>query len=159
MPKLRGIEAIGEIKKLVPSIKILILTMHRDEDHLKEAVAAGADGYLLKGDAEKELFEAIDTVLAGRIYITPHLADDSRWDWARLRRGKMTLHQTELLTLREREVVKLIAEGRSSKEVAALLFISVRTVERHRSNVMEKLHLRNAAEVVRFALERGLVDA
>ncbi len=157
MPDLRGIEAIPEIRRLCPSVKILILTMHKDEEYLYQAVSAGADGYLLKEDAEKELFAAIDTIQQGRLYICPSLAEQSMQNWARLRRGESDAVAEEALTNREREILKLIAEGKSNKEIGDLLFISVRTVERHRANIMDKLKLRKTAELVQYALRKHFV--
>ncbi len=157
MPNLRGIEAIPEIKKTHPDVKILVLTMHRDEQYLHQAIAAGADGYVLKEDADKDLFVAIDTILEGRIYISHFLTDESWQDWAQIRRGKRAPSFSEPLTVREREILKLIAEGKSSKEIATLLCISIRTVERHRANVMDKLRVRRTADLVAYAIRKGYV--
>ncbi len=157
MPNLRGIEAIPEIKKTHPDVKILVLTMHRDEEYLHQAIAAGADAYVLKEDADKDLFVAIDTILEGRIYISHFLAEESWQDWAQIRRGKRAPSFSEPLTVREREILKLIAEGKSSKEIATLLCISIRTVERHRANVMDKLRVRRTADLVAYAIRKGYV--
>jgi RNA polymerase sigma factor (sigma-70 family) len=155
MPKLRGIEAIPEIKRAHFETKILVLTMHRDEEFMRQAIAAGADGYLLKEDADKDLFSAIDTILQGRIYVSPFLSAESMRDWSQLRQGKKILSSFERLTNREREVLKLITEGKSSKEIGDLLHISVRTVERHRANLMEKLHAKRTADLVKYAVRQG----
>jgi DNA-binding NarL/FixJ family response regulator len=136
MPNLRGIEAIHEIKMVHPDIKILILTMHKDLDFLHQAMSAGADGYLVKEDAEAELFSAIDHVFQGKVYISPSLSEESKEDWVQIARGKREVPLADPLTIREREVLKLIAEGKSNKEIADLLFISVHTVERHRANIL-----------------------
>ncbi len=157
MPHLRGIEAIPEIRRKAPDVKILILTMHKDEDYLYQAVSAGADGYLLKEDAEKELFFAIESIQQGKIYVSPSLADQSMQNWARIRRGQRDVHLTESLTNREKEILKLIAEGRTSKEIGDLLCISVRTVERHRANMMDKLKIHKTAELVQYALRRHYI--
>ncbi len=157
MPHLRGIEAIPEIKRMRPAAKILILTMHKDQDYLNEAISAGADGYLLKEDAERDLFLAIDMILEGKIYISRFLADESRNDWAQMRRGKRPALTTEPLSLREREVLKLIAEGKSSKEIGKILFISSRTVERHRANAMAKLQVNKTADLVKYAIKKGFI--
>jgi DNA-binding NarL/FixJ family response regulator len=154
MPNLRGIEAIPEIRRVRPEAKILILTMHKDEDYLYQAISAGADGYLLKEDAEKELFSAIDSIQQGKIYVSPGLAEQSMQNWARLRRGQEDLQPGKSLTNREREILKLIAEGKSNKEIGDLLCISVRTVERHRANMMTKLKVRRTAELVQYALRK-----
>ncbi|OGP73307.1 MAG: DNA-binding response regulator [Deltaproteobacteria bacterium RBG_16_49_23] len=155
MPNLRGIEAINEIKSNHPGTKILILTMHKEKDYLYQAISAGAEGYLLKEDADKELFSAIDTIRRGRTYISPFLSEEPMQDWIQLARGKKELSSTDSLTLREREILKLIAEGKSSKEIADLLYISARTVERHRANLMNKLNLRKTADLVKYAMQKG----
>ncbi len=155
MPNLRGIESIPEIKRLHPDAKVLMLTMHKEEDYLYQAIAAGADGYVLKDDAEKDLFFAIDMISRGNIYISRCLAEESRRDLVQWRMGKGKLPTAEPLTTREREVLKLIAEGKSSREIGDLLFISARTVERHRANIMEKLNVRKTAELVKYAMRKG----
>jgi DNA-binding NarL/FixJ family response regulator len=157
MPNLRGIEAIPEIRRVRPNAKVLMLTMHKEEDYLYQAISAGANGYLLKEDAEKELFSAIEHIKNGKIYISPGLADQSMQNWARLRRGEDDSYTSEALTVREREILKLIAEGKSNKEIGDLLYISVRTVERHRANMMGKLNLRKTAELVQYALRKHYI--
>ncbi|MBN2242312.1 MAG: response regulator transcription factor [Acidobacteria bacterium] len=157
MPNLRGIEAIPEIRRVRQGVKVLILTMHNEEEYLYQAVSAGADGYLLKEDAEKELFSAIDNIREGRIYISPSLADRSMQNWARMRRGEDSPGETHPLTVRQREILKLIAEGKSNKEIGELLYISVRTVERHRANMMSKLNVRKTAELVQYALRKRYI--
>lgn len=156
MPYLRGVEAIPEIKRMHPDTKILILTMHKDQEYVNETISAGADGYLLKEDAEKDLFFAIDLILQGKIYISRFLADESRNDWAQIRRGKKPA-ASEPLSVREREVLKLIAEGKSSKEIGGILFISSRTVERHRANAMMKLQVNKTADLVKYAIKKGYI--
>jgi DNA-binding NarL/FixJ family response regulator len=157
MPNLRGIEAIPEIRHVRPNAKVLILTMHKEEEYLYQAISAGANGYLLKDDAEKELFSAIEHIQNGKIYISPGLADQSMQNWARLRRGEDDSRNSELLTVRQREILKLIAEGKSNKEIGDLLYISVRTVERHRANMMSKLNIRKTAELVQYALRKHYI--
>ena len=157
MPTLRGIEAVREIKSLRPNVKILILTMHKEREYLYQSVSGGADGFLLKEDADTELFSAIKTIQQGRIYISPTMADESTEDWVRMARGERTIPFGDLLTTRERQVLKLIAEGKSSKDIAALLFISARTVERHRANIMDKLNLKKTADLVKYAIQKGYV--
>jgi len=157
MPNLRGIEAIPEIRRVHPETKVLILTMHNEEEYLYQAISAGADGYLLKDDAEKELFAAIDYIREGKLYISPRLADQSMQNWARLRRGENDSHDAEVLTVRQREILKLIAEGKSNKEIGDLLCLSVRTVERHRANMMNKLNIRKTAELVQYALRKHYI--
>jgi len=157
MPSLRGIEAIHEIKTIHPDVKILILTMHKDKELLRQAITAGAEGYLLKEDAGAELFSAIEKIRQGRTYVSPHLSDDLTEDWAKLRRGVQKPPSETPLTNRERQVLKMIAEGKSRKEIGDLLFISVRTVERHRANIMEKLNVKGTADLIKYALQRGYI--
>ena len=156
MPNLRGIEAIHEIKMNHPKVKILVLTMHKDREYLHQAITAGAEGYLLKEDADAELFSAIDRVRRGRIYVSPNLSEGLTDDWVKISRGDhQPSFEPERLTVREREVLKLIAEGKSGREIGDLLFISARTVERHRANIMEKLNLKKTADLVKYAIQKG----
>jgi len=156
MPNLRGNEAIREIKALHPEVKILILSMHKEKEYLYQAISAGANGYFLKEDADTELSTAIETIRRGKIYISPLLSGDVADDWAQTYRGKSKLpYEPDNLTTREREVLKMIAEGKSSKTIADLLFISVRTVERHRANLMDKLSLKKTANLVKHAIHKG----
>ena len=158
MPNLRGLEAIHEIKMNHPKVKILVLTMHKDKEYLHQALSAGAEGYLLKEDADSELFSAIDRVRQGKIYVSPKLSEGLTEDWVKMTRvNHRPSFDTERLTIREREVLKLIAEGKSSKEIGELLFISVRTVERHRANIMEKLNLKTSAGLVKYAIQKGYI--
>jgi DNA-binding NarL/FixJ family response regulator len=157
MPNLRGIEAIPEIRHIRPEAKVLMLTMYKEEEYLYQAISAGADGYLLKEDAEKELFSAIKSIQEGKIYISPALADQSMQNWARLRRGEDDSRHPDELTIRQREILKLIAEGKSNKEIGDLLYISVRTVERHRANIMSKLNARKPAELVQYAIRKHYI--
>jgi DNA-binding NarL/FixJ family response regulator len=151
MPNLRGLEAIQEIKQKHPDAKILMLTMHRDKEYLYQAIAAGAHGYFLKKDAEEELFSAIDKVRHGKIYISPSLSEDLTDHWEQIRQEM----QKPVLTPREIEVLRQIAEGKSNREIGDLLFISVHTVERHRANIMEKLNFKKTADLVKYAIQKG----
>ncbi len=155
MPKMSGIEACREIRRLVPDVKILVLTMHKDREYLYQAIAAGAQGYLLKEDSDEELFAAIGTIRKGAIYVTKALAGAVSTDISAFFLEK-DRKLSRSLTAREREVLKLISEGKSNSEVAEILRLSVRTVETHRSNIMSKLDLRNTAELVRYAIQKGL---
>lgn len=156
MPGLRGIEAIPEVKGAQPEVKILILTMHRELEFLNAALSAGASGYILKEDAETQLFAAIGKIRKGGTYVSPKLTDEMTHDWARsCRMAARPASNGERLTLRERQVLKLTAEGKSSREISGLLFISSRTVEHHRAHIMTKLNLKGTAEVVRYALYGG----
>lgn len=155
MPQLRGTEAIHEIKRLYNNVKIVMLTMHKDSDYVYQAVSAGADGYVLKEDAERDLFVAMDTVRRGEVYISRLVAADSWQDWMQIRGGHGQSQPYATLTLRERQILKLISEGRSSKEIGEVLFISFRTVERHRANIMDKLNVKKSADLVRYAVQKG----
>jgi DNA-binding NarL/FixJ family response regulator len=158
MPNLRGIEAITEIKTMHPEIKILILTMHRDKEYLYLALSAGAKGYLLKEDAPKELFTAIAKVREDKTYISPYFSDKVVDDLIQIGKGDgNVLFEKDPLTPREREILKLVAEGKSSKEIAALLFISVFTVNNHRASIMEKLNLKKATDLVKYAIRKGYI--
>ena len=158
MPNLRGIEAIHEIKKIHPDVKVLILTMHKDKEYLYLALSAGAKGYLLKEDADKELFAAIEKVRQGKTYISPYFSEEVVDDLVQIGRGDgKAIFEIDPLTSREREVLKLIAEGKSSKEIATLLFISVSTVNNHRASIMEKLNLNKATDLVKYAIRKGYV--
>ncbi len=149
MPKLKGIDVIGTIKTKHPDIKVLILSMHKE--YLSKALSAGAHGYLLKEDAERDLFSAIGDIRLGKIYISPCLREF-------LGEGLNVSHReplSEPLTGREREVLNLVAAGKTNKEIAGLLRLSVRTVECHRSNMMKKLNIGTVAELVRYAISKG----
>lgn len=154
MPKMRGVEATREIKSIDSGIKILILTMHRNKELLYHCISAGAEGYLLKEDTDTELFSAIDAIRKGHNYVSPILSLDLADDLARIHSGRHE-HPLERLTLREREVLKLISEGRSRKEIADSLYISVHTVGHHRTNIMRKLRMKKTAELVKYAVRKG----
>jgi two-component system, NarL family, response regulator NreC len=159
MPNLRGIEAIGEIKSRFPRVKTLILTMHRDAEYLYQAFTSGADGYLLKEDADSDLFTAIDKIRQGGFYVSPSLTQELVACWRRAGKGEdKSSFAGDCLTTREREVIKLIAEGRSSVEIARLLCISVRTVDQHRINIRNKLRLRKTADLVKYAVSKGYIQ-
>lgn len=154
MPNMRGIEATREIKSLYPNVKVLILTMHRRKEYLYDAIAAGAQGYLLKEDSDVELFSAVKTIRKGGFYVTRLLAGELAEDISHMYKGNAEL-PSEPLATREREVLKLIAEGKSNREIAELLFISIRTVENHRANIMEKLNLNRTAKIIKYAILKG----
>ncbi len=156
MPNLRGIEASKEIKNLYPLIKILILTMHKKAEYVYYALSAGVEGYLLKEDTESELFAAIETIRSGKTYVSSCFATKMTDDLVQYYRGEKK-ETSELLTTREKEVLKLIAEGKSSKEIASLLFISVFTVNNHRANIIKKLKLKRTADLVRYAMDQGYI--
>ena len=153
MPNLRGIDAIPEIKKIRPSAKILVLTAFSERAFVYESIAMGADGYFLKQDAGPELYAAIEDIRRGKIYVSRYFSGQLGVDWEALRRGV----QKPALTVREREILKLVAQGKSSKEIAESLFISVLTVKRHRANIMDKLHLKSTPELVKYAIQKGYI--
>ncbi|MGA1869591.1 MAG: response regulator [bacterium] len=158
MPNLRGLEATREIKMIMPKVKVLILTMHKDKEYVYSAISAGAEGYLLKEDADTELFAAIKKIRQEEYYISPLLSGEVTNELIKIyHRGQLT-SQSDPLTTREREVLKLIAEGKSNKEIADLLFISIRTVEHHRANIMKKLNIKQTASLVRYAIHKGYIS-
>ena len=157
MPKLRGIEAIRDIKSISPETKVLVLTMHKDEDSLRQAFVAGANGYLLKEDVAKALFAALESIRKGEIFVSELLGVELKDAWVRIFRENRGIPDMDILTAREIEVLKLIAEGRSNREIAELLFISARTVDHHRARIMEKLRLKGTAELTKYAIKRGYV--
>ncbi len=161
MPNLRGLEATKEIKIIDPGVKVLILTMHRDKEYLYHAFSAGAEGYLLKEDADSELISAIETLKKGGTYISPLLSGQLADLFMQKSRpaAEMPAKPEEPLTTREREIIKLIAEGKSSKEMAALLFISSRTVQHHRANIMRKLNIKKTADLVKYAIQKGYTES
>ncbi len=153
MPNIRGIEATREIKTIHHEIKVVILTMHNNMDYLRHAIAAGAEGYVLKQDAGTELLSAIETVRGGGVYISPIFSVGLIDVFVKKCRGNEML-PFESLTTRQREVIKLIAEGKTNKEIAELLFISTRTVEKHRAKIMEKLNLNATADLIKYAIRK-----
>jgi DNA-binding NarL/FixJ family response regulator len=158
MPKLRGIEAIREIKSISEKIRILVLTMHKDERLLCESFIAGADGYLLKENVTTELFKAIDAVLRGDGHISSLMDRELKGAWINLFRQQKVVMPDDNLSTREKEVLKLVAEGSSNKEIADKLNISVRTVDHHRASLIEKLNLKGTAELIRYAISKGYIS-
>lgn len=159
MPNLRGIEATKEIKMISQGIKVLILSMHKDKEYVYHAISAGAEGYLLKEDAHTELFAAIEKIRQGEHYISPLLSEDLTQEFARTYHKGQLSKPFEPLTVREREILKLVAEGVPNKEIADLLFISVRTVENHRANIMRKLNISNTANLIKYAIRKGYTSS
>jgi len=158
MPRMNGMEAIKEIKRQSPETKILVLTVHKAEEYILSTFQAGADGYLLKDSTHAELVMAVKKVLSGKHYISPEISEKVIEGYLE---GKKTLKSRtswETLTQREREILKLIAEGYKNKEIANYLCISTKTVEKHRANLMEKLDLHNAQALTAFAIEKELVS-
>ncbi len=156
MPVMNGTEALIDIKKREPNIKVMMLTAHKAEEYIRDCLHAGADGYVLKHATRVELMMAIDKVLHGKNYLSPEVSEQ-------IVNGYMGGSNAsapsawETLAKREREVLKLVAEGNTNKMISALMCISVKTVEKHRSNLMKKLNLRNSATLTAFAIEKGLL--
>jgi DNA-binding NarL/FixJ family response regulator len=158
MPLLNGIEATRQIVRRAPAVRVLILSMHSDQAYVTQAVQAGARGYLLKESAGAELLEAIAAVAAGKSYFSPAVAQVVFDDYVKTLSEKGITDPYDSLSEREREVLQLVAEGRSSKEIAELLSISPATVETHRAHLLQKLRLHNTVEVVRYATRRGIIQ-
>jgi len=152
MPSLPGIEATREIKKTYPAVKVLILTMHKKKEYLNNAISAGVDGYLLKEDAPKELLNAIDKIRQGMIYVSPLLSSDLVDLYVQ---GRRHAEPSDSLSPREIQIIKMIAEGKSSKEIAETLFLSFRTIQNHRTKIMKKLNLKKNTDLVRYAIRKG----
>ncbi len=157
MPNLRGLEATHEIKIINPDVKVLILTMHNDKEYLYQAFKYGAQGYLLKADSDSELLIAIETLRSGAPYVSPLIS--AQLAELFLQRSQPGSGQPEgsqeLLTVREREIIKLIAEGKSGREISKLLFISDRTVQYHRESLKKKLNFKKTADLVNYAIQKG----
>ena len=157
MPKMNGIEAIREIGRRIPQTRILALTVHKTEEFILEVLQAGADGYIPKDASSNELMMAIRSVLMGKRYLCPSVSRVVIEGYLESRRTPESSTPWATLTKREREILKLIAEGHKNKEIADYLCISVKTVEKHRANLMKKLDLHSAAALTAYAMERGLV--
>jgi DNA-binding NarL/FixJ family response regulator len=158
MPRMNGMDAIREIRRRAPETKILVLTVHKTEEYILATLQAGADGYLLKDSTHAELLAAVRHVLSGKHYISPGISDKVLDGYLEGRKTLKTRTSWETLTQREREILKLIAEGYKNKEIADDLCISVKTVEKHRANLMEKLDLHNVQALTAYAIEKGLVS-
>jgi len=158
MPLLNGIEATRQIVKRSQTARVLILSMHSDEAYITQALQAGAKGYLLKDSADSDLIRAVTDVAAGRSFFSPSVARVMLDDYVRHLADKGIVDRYDALSEREREVFQLIAEGHSNKEIADLLSISPATVETHRARIFQKLDLHNTAEVVLYAVRRGVIS-
>ena len=157
MPQLNGIDAAAQIVKTNPSIRIIMLSMYADESYLVRALSAGAKGYLLKDSAEVDIVRAVQVVAQGRPFFSPQIAQSLLDDYVRTMQQRGLQDSYELLTDREREVLQLLAEGKSNKEVATILDLSTYTVETHRTNLMHKLNLHNTAEIVLYAVRKKVI--
>ena len=157
MPKTNGTEAILRIKSRYPDIKVLVLTVHKTEEYVHAALEAGADGYVLKDDTSDELINAINNILSGNTYLSPGICTEVVMGYLANPGKEMITSSVDQLTTREREVIKLIAEGYRNKDIAEYLSISIKTVEKHRSNMMRKLDLHNTSGITSYAIKNGLV--
>jgi len=157
MPKMSGIEAIREIKKKSPGTKILVLTIHNTEEYILATLKAGADGYALKDSTQGELLMAVKRVLQGKRYLSPGISAQMIDGYLEGRKDLRPRTSWDTLTGREREILKLIAEGYKSKQIAEYLCISPKTVEKHRSNLMQKLNLHSSPALTALAIEKGLI--
>ena len=158
MPLLNGLEATRQLTKLVPESKVIILTMHASPAYATEAFQAGAAGYLLKHSAALELSQAIQSVLQGRQYLTPLITKDVLDSVFKPSTGERGTPASTALTPRQREVLQLVAEGRGTKEIATILSVSVKTVEFHRSRIMQQLSIHTTADLTKYAITHGITS-
>ena len=156
MPRMTGIQAAAELHKRKPEIRLLMLSMHDSEQFLFEALKAGASGYVLKSGADTDIVDACRAAMRGESFLYPSAVTTLVRDY--VERGGRGEEQFDVLTPRELEVLKLIAEAHTSKEIAELLFISIKTVERHRQNILDKLGMRDRVELTRYAIRRGVIQ-
>ena len=156
MPRMTGIQAAGELHRRKPELKTLMLSMHDSEQFLFEALKAGASGYVLKSGADTDIVDAVRAAMRGDSYLYPSAVTTLVRDY--VDRGGRGEEQFDVLTPRELEVLKLIAEANTSKEIADKLFISIKTVDRHRQNILDKLGMRDRVELTRYAIRRGLIQ-
>jgi DNA-binding NarL/FixJ family response regulator len=157
MPQLNGIDVTAQALKQSPKLKVIILSMYADESYVLRALMAGAKGYLLKEATEEDLIPAVRAVAAGKSYFSPAISRVLLEDYVRHLQRRGMQDSYDLLTDREREVLQLLAEGRSNKEVATVLDLGLSTVETHRANLMQKLDLHNTAEIVLYAVRKGII--
>ena len=156
MPKINGVELTRILKKSYPSVKILMLTMHKSKQFFYQAMSAGADGYLIKSDSDDELLLAINKIRNGRTYISPYLVDDFTDDVLKAYRNEEVTTFSGL-TKREKEILSMVVEGHTSKDMAAKLNLSPRTIDHHRSNLLKKFKMKNSVDLVNYAVRNGYV--
>lgn len=157
MPGMNGIEAIIDIKRRYPNTRILVLTIHKTDEYIHESLRAGADGYILKDASQDELRAAIRSVLSGKTYLSPDISANVINGYLGTSNPSNPSSNWDTLTHREREVLKLVAEGHPNKYIANYFCLSIKTVEKHRSNLMKKLDLHNASSLTAYAIEKGLL--
>jgi len=158
MPKLNGMEAISEIRSRHPQIKIIVLTVHKSDEYIVASLDAGADAYILKDASQSELLLAIEYVMRGKIFLSPSISDKVVDAYLEQKKNKKVKSVIDVLTSREKEILKLIAEGLKNKDIADHLCISSMTVGKHRSNLMYKLNLRNTASLTAYAIEKRIIS-
>jgi two-component system response regulator NreC len=158
MPRLNGIEATSQIVKRSPDSSVIVLSMYSDEEYLVRALTAGAKGYLLKDSAESDLVAAVRSVSGGRPFFSPSIASTLLEDYVRQLQQRGLSDSYDLLSDREKEVLQLLAEGKTNKEVATVLNLSTHTVETHRTHLMQKLNLHNTAEIVLYAVRKKIIS-
>jgi DNA-binding NarL/FixJ family response regulator len=158
MPRMDGFSVIKEIQSRNPDTKIVALTMHKDEEYVLEAFRTGASGYCIKSSGHDELLVAIRAVLSGKTYVSPEISDKVMEGYLERKKQIKEKSSWDTVTQREREVLKLVGEGYRNKEIADYLCISIKTVEKHRANIMEKLDLHSASALTAYAIEKGLVE-
>ncbi len=158
MPELNGIEATRQILAAEPATQIVILSMHSDEGYVLRALKAGARAYILKNSAEADLIRAVRSVADGKSFFSPVISKMLLEDYVRQIRDKQVEDSYDLLTPREREILQLIAEGKTNKEVANILHLSVHTVDAHRGNILQKLNLHGVPELILYAVRKGIIQ-
>jgi two-component system response regulator NreC len=158
MPNLNGIQATTQVVKKNPQIAVIILSMYSDETYLMRTLAAGAKGYLLKDSADVDLHRAVEVVAQGKPFFSPAIADTLLEDYMRQLQQRGLQDSYDLLTEREKEILQLVAEGKSNKDVASILNLSTNTVETHRTRIMQKLDLHSTADIVLYAVRKGIIS-
>jgi two-component system response regulator NreC len=158
MPDINGIDATRQIKRLLPDVKVLVLTMHENDEYVFQALRAGASGYIVKEAVDTELFTALHVVQTGQFYLSPTAQSIIVGDYLQRVRTGEEKDSYSTLTEREREILKLVAEGFTNNQIAERLVISPKTVDTHRTHVMDKLNLHSRAELVKYAMRRGLLE-
>jgi two-component system, NarL family, response regulator NreC len=158
MPSLNGIEACRQVREVAPETQVVMLSMHSDEGYVLRALKAGARGYLLKDSADYDLIHAVEAVSEGKAFFSPEVSKMLTEEYMRQMRERHLEDSYELLTTREREVLQLLAEGKANKDVAAILNLSLYTVETHRSNIFQKLSLHSSAELILYAVRKGMIS-
>jgi DNA-binding NarL/FixJ family response regulator len=158
MPNLNGVDAAAQMVKRNPELKVIILSMHSDESYLTRALTAGVKGYLLKETADVDLYRAVQVVAQGKVFFSPAIANTLLEDYMRQLQQRGLQDSYDLLTEREKEILQLLAEGKSNKEVATILDLSTYTVETHRTHIMQKLNLHSSADIVLYAVRKKIIS-